>query len=98
MITVEQIVVRCVYQIFSEFHLVPDQLNSETPIYGDRDGISSLALVRLIVDIEAAMEEEMGLTISLANDQVLSMTRSPFRNFGSLLAFVQECCGQTEKI
>ncbi len=84
------IVLRAVSQIFSEYQMPLHQMNEDTLIYGERGGINSLALVRLIVDLEEMVEEEMGVSITITDEKSLSMKNSPFATIGSLTEFVTE--------
>ncbi len=85
---VGDIVLRAVSQIFSEYKMPTAEMNADTLIYGERGGINSLALVRLIVDLEEMVETELGVSITIADEKVLSMKNSPFATVGSLTEFV----------
>ena len=64
-----------------------------TVIFGGEDGVDSLTLVRLIVDIESRLSDELGKTVSLSDDRAMSAKRSPFRSVGSLVEYI---CGSLE--
>lgn len=87
---VGDIVIRAVTQIFSEYQMPTDVINNYTLIYGERGGINSLALVRLIVDLEEMIETELVVSITIADEKVLSMKHSPFATVSSLTQFVNE--------
>lgn len=87
---VGDMVIRAVTQIFSEYQMPTDEINTDTLIYGERGGINSLALVRLIVDLEEIVEIELGVSITIADEKVLSMKHSPFATVSSLTQFVNE--------
>jgi acyl carrier protein len=84
-----RIVLNTTTSLFAEFGMRHDHLNEHTPLYGTRDGISSLALVRLIVDLEEAVEIELGKTVTIADEKVLSMQHSPFATVGTLLIYME---------
>lgn len=86
---VADIVNRAVAQIFSEYQLPCNELTGTTLIYGEQGGINSLALVRLIVDLEEMVEVELGHSITIADEKVLSMKSSPFANIASLSQFIE---------
>ena len=70
-----------------------DSLNApsdDTAIFGDEDGIDSLSLVRLVVDIEQRVQESLDKQVSLTDEKAMSARRSPYRSVGSLVDFVLE--------
>ena len=62
----------------------------ETPIFGDDDGIDSLSLVRLVVDLEQRVQESLGTEVSLTDERAMSARRSPYRSVGALTDFIVE--------
>jgi D-alanine--poly(phosphoribitol) ligase subunit 2 len=68
---------------------LPDELGSDTSLFG-RDGIlDSVGLVTLVVAVEQAMEDEFGVSVSLADDKAMSQQHSPYRTIGTLAAYAQ---------
>lgn len=61
----------------------------ETPLYGAGGAVDSVGLLNLIVAVERRIADELGKTISLTDENALSVTQSPFRTVGSLIAHVQ---------
>ncbi len=56
----------------------------------DRSGnLDSLGLVNLIVAIEQKIDEEFGITVSLANEEALATENSPFLSVKSLSAHIE---------
>lgn len=66
------------------------QVTTEMNLFGGPDGIDSLSLVRIIVEIEREVEERLGKHIILADERSMSMRSSPFRTVGSLTELVKE--------
>lgn len=62
--------------------------NEETAIFGDDDGIDSLSLVRLVVDIEQRVQESLDVQVSLTDERAMSARRSPYRSVGALADFI----------
>lgn len=60
----------------------------DTPLYGRESHLDSLGLVSLIVDVEYAVGEEYGCTITLTNDRALSQRGSPFRTVSTLADYI----------
>jgi hypothetical protein len=83
----EYIVIRCLQQIYNELGKT-ESISSETIIYGPSQGINSLSLVRLIVDIEEEVTNALGKNIVLADDRSLSMKNSPFFSVKTLTAYI----------
>jgi D-alanine--poly(phosphoribitol) ligase subunit 2 len=57
------------------------------PLYGAERVLDSLALVRLLVAVEQGIEDELGATLTLADEKAASQQRSPFRTVGTLVAY-----------
>lgn len=57
------------------------------PLYGVERVLDSLALVRLLVAVEQGIEDELGATLTLADEKAASQQRSPFRTVGTLVAY-----------
>ncbi len=66
----------------------------ETILFGGDDGIDSLSLVRLVVDIEQRIQEETGKNASLTDERAMSAKRSPYRSVGALTDFIIEGLGE----
>jgi len=60
----------------------------ETNLYGKKGKLDSLGLVNFIVAVESALEEEFGVTVTLADERAMSLRNSPFRTIGVLADYV----------
>ena len=61
----------------------------QTRLFGpDGSGLDSLGLVNLIVLVEQKVEEHAGKSISLVNDEVMSLSDSPFESVAKLSNFI----------
>jgi acyl carrier protein len=70
------------------------EVGKETPLFG-RDGIlDSMGLVTLVVALEQAIEEQFGVSVSLADERALSERKSPFRTVGALAEYAGRLIGQ----
>jgi acyl carrier protein len=87
-------VLRIVYRAIDELNpqLPPERRLDKAPetvLFG-RDGrLDSLGLVGLIVAIEQALEDELGASVTLADEKAMSQRSSPFRTVGTLGAYVR---------
>jgi len=61
----------------------------ETGLFGANSNLDSLGLVNLIVAIEQNIDDEFGVTISLADEKAMSQKNSPFRTIGTLIDYTQ---------
>lgn len=84
-----QLVNRCVETVFQE-QGVPGPVLSETLIYGLKGQLNSLALVRLIVELEEAILDETGKVVMLTDNKVLSLKNSPFKTVETLTSYVNQ--------
>src|SRR5256885_9527265 len=63
---------------------LPATVDADTPLFG-RDGfLDSMGLVTLVVSVEQAIEDELGVSVSLAAERALSQRISPYRTVGTL--------------
>ena len=53
-------------------------------LFGHGTVLDSIGLVNLIVSIEQRIDDEFGITLTLANDRALSQVKSPFRTIKAL--------------
>ena len=62
----------------------------ETPLIGPAAALDSMGLVTLIVTIEARVADALGRSVTLASEDAMSRTRSPFRTLGTLADYLDE--------
>jgi acyl carrier protein len=56
--------------------------------------IDSLTLVNLFVGIESLIEERLGKTISIVNEDSFESDQYPFKSVGSLIDYIQKLLNQ----
>lgn len=61
-----------------------DRLDSTTALFGREGCLDSLGLVSLVVGVEQALQDELNLTVSLADEKALSQRHSPYRTVETL--------------
>ena len=89
--TIEQLVERSIESI-NEAGIVDDKVVLEDTSYVKRpEGpFDSLALVALLAELEAAIESDVGVVVSLAAGLGTSSQGSPFATVGSIKRYVTE--------
>jgi acyl carrier protein len=65
-------------------------LERDTALFGREGILDSLALVSLVVAVEQAIEDELGVSVSLADAKALSQRHSPYRTIGALADYAGE--------
>ena len=70
--------------------LSENEVNEDTPIFGEGSSLDSLGLVTLLVSIEQKIEDEMSVNITIADEKAMSLKNSPFRNIGTLKQFLED--------
>ena len=60
----------------------------DTILSGQSGKLDSLGLVNLIVATEQKIEEEYGITITLANERAISQNNGPFKTIGTLADYI----------
>ena len=84
---------RMLYEAIDELNLELQEerrleKSGDTVLFGQLGRLDSLGLVRLIVGTEEKIEEELGVTIRIADERAMSEQRSPFKTVGSLIDYV----------
>ena len=68
----------------------------DAPLFG-RDGVlDSLGLVSFVVAVEQAIESELGVTLTVADEKAMSQKHSPFRTIGALANYVEDLMKKVE--
>lgn len=63
-------------------------------LFAEGGPLSSLELVTLLVAVEQAVEDHLGVSISLADDRAMSQERSPFHSIGTLVEYASLLVGE----
>jgi D-alanine--poly(phosphoribitol) ligase subunit 2 len=83
------LIVNCVRELGSEQDLaLPDNLDAETTLFGQNGLLDSLGLVSLVVNVEQAVEDAYGMSISLTDEKAMSQRNSPYRSISSLSSYI----------
>lgn len=88
---IESLVIESVRMLAKDFEIETlTEANADSLLYGEGGPLDSMALVNLIADVEDAVAEQYGATITLADERALSANRSPFRSVADLSAAIME--------
>ncbi|MFO8026104.1 MAG: hypothetical protein R6U56_00390 [Opitutales bacterium] len=88
---IEPLVIESVRMLAKDFEIEAlTDATAESLLYGEDAPLDSMALVNLIADVEDAVAENFGATITLADERALSAKRSPFRSVASLSEAIME--------
>lgn len=63
-------------------------LAPDTRLFGPEASLDSLSLVSVIVDVETALADELGCSVSLTDDTAMTQEVSPFSNVTTLADYV----------
>jgi acyl carrier protein len=66
---------------------LPAEVDRDTPLFGRQGLLDSMGLVTLVIAVEQAIEDELGVSVSLADAKALSQRASPYRTVGSLAEY-----------
>jgi D-alanine--poly(phosphoribitol) ligase subunit 2 len=67
---------------------IPLEKREETPLYGKEGVLDSLGLVSLIVMIEQEIEDDLDVSLILADERAMSQKTSPFLNVCLLVDYI----------
>ena len=90
----EEEVLRIIYLAIDELNpqLPPERRLEKSPgtaLFGSGGRLDSLGLVSLIVAIEQAVEDQLAVTVVLADEKAMSQRSSPFQTVGALAGYVR---------
>jgi acyl carrier protein len=63
-------------------------LAPDTKLFGPQASLDSLSLVSVIVDVESAVADELGRSVSLTDDKAMSAPVSPFSDVTTLVDYI----------
>ena len=63
-------------------------LSTDTVLLGKDSNIDSITLVNLIVTIEESLEDNLNVSVTLADEKALSQKNSPFLTIQTLLDYI----------
>jgi acyl carrier protein len=81
------LIVRALRELGGQHAELSESLSRDTPLFGRQGILDSLGLVSLVVAVEQAIEDECGMSVSLADDKAMSQQHSPYRTVGSLAEY-----------
>ena len=64
------------------------QLSTDTVLLGKDSNIDSITLVNLIVTIEESLEDNLNVSVTLADEKALSQKNSPFLTIQTLIDYI----------
>ena len=71
-----------------------EDLSPETALFGKGALLDSVGLVSLVASLEQTIEDEKGVSVSLADERAMSQRNSPFLTVGSLAEYAQTLIGE----
>ncbi|HQY20609.1 MAG TPA: hypothetical protein PK294_10950 [Ignavibacteria bacterium] len=70
---------------------------ADTVLYGSKSKLDSFGLVNLIVGVEEKIQDETGISITIADEKALSRKNSPFLTVKTLSDYVSELLNNVQK-
>jgi acyl carrier protein len=61
----------------------------DTRLLGGKGGVDSLTFVNLIVALEEQIQNSLGKSVVLVNEDTMSLREHPFRTVGTLASYVE---------
>ncbi|ALX96803.1 hypothetical protein AV650_26175 [Serratia fonticola] len=75
-------------------HPIDLATGEETSLYGLKGYLDSISLVSIVVDVEAMLEKQLGISLILVNDSAMSAANSPFATVGSFANYISKRCAE----
>ncbi len=73
-------------------------LEESAPLFGVDGVLDSIDLVSLIIAIEQAIEDELGIIVTLADARAASRENTPFKTIGTLVDYATLRVQQQEQV
>jgi D-alanine--poly(phosphoribitol) ligase subunit 2 len=70
---------------------------SSSVLFGSGSMLDSMSLVNLITAIEELIEDDKGVYLTLADENAMSMTNSPFKTVETLADYIVQLLAKEEK-
>jgi len=86
----EAVIAQVILQIADERGIEIAQIDSNTLLVGPEACLDSVGLVSVVMEIEARLDEDFGVEVSLTSDAAMSRERSPLRTVGTIRDYVIE--------
>ncbi|MGJ8641133.1 MAG: hypothetical protein ACSHYA_17210 [Opitutaceae bacterium] len=88
---IESLVIETVRLLAEDFELTElSEPTVDSKLYGNDGILDSMALVNLIADLEDAVSEAFGASITLADEKAMSSRNSPFLTVSSISKAIGE--------
>ena len=91
-IQIESLIISCLHQLLSETYQNENNqipvLNGSTRLIGKGAFIGSVGLVSLIVDVEEKLNDNYGISITIADERAMSQEKSPFLTVETLSEYI----------
>jgi acyl carrier protein len=86
---IEPLIIRCFTAVLDLRDLPhPSPINRDTVVFGAGGVVDSMGIVMMVTDVEEAVYNAFGKTVSLADDRAMSQRNSPYRSIGSLTDYI----------
>ena len=94
-------VIRTIFRAVDEFNQELEEKerlekSADTLLFGDAGKLDSLGLVSLIVQIEQEIEDEFGVSITIADERAMSQEKSPFKTVQRLSDYISMLLEEAE--
>ena len=88
---ISKLVFDCINEFQEELENKIDLSEGEqTRLFGGNAPLDSISLVSLIVSVEEAIENELGVSLILADEKAMSRRTSPFSRIVNLVDYIEE--------
>jgi len=90
-IKIQDIVIKYLQDFTEEEQIdVKEVLDIDTKLFGGNGIFSSIQLVAFVTGVEEAMEDQMDIMLTIADEKAMSRRVSPFSSVRHLVAYIEE--------
>lgn len=86
-----QLIISTVNELAEQDELEIDgKVDAATSLFGEEGILDSMGLVSTVIAVEQAIEEKLGVSVSLADEKALSQKNSPYRTVTTLANYAAQ--------
>jgi hypothetical protein len=86
------LIIDCLKEVITEMEEIDlsqmETIDESTRLIGKESVLSSINLVSMLVDVEQRLEEDFGITLTIADERAMSQEKSPFLTVESLSSYL----------
>ncbi|MAZ07966.1 MAG: hypothetical protein CMM99_05960 [Rickettsiales bacterium] len=85
--SIKNLIIKAYKETLPEFS--NEKLDNDTPLVGDKSKLDSLGLVGLLITVEQKLEDQLNISLTIADEKAMSLKNSPFKTIETLSNYLE---------